>query len=190
MMGPEKVCGTCGKVKPISEFPPRKAGRGESLGVDSRCRSCHRERTAAFRLEQPEKYRATKKRFRKAHGKAIALQWKNYYKTHKAEIRRRCAEYYRTEEGKAVKRRIRQRRRAAKLGGLAVPADRILTVAQWEDILKIQRGRCHWCRQKMKKPTLDHVIPLTKRGLHVAENIVAACGPCNSRKRDKIVTLF
>ena len=42
----------------------------------------------------------------------------------------------------------------------------------------------------MMKPTMGHVIPVSKGGLHVAENVVGACDRCNKKKHDKIVTLF
>ena len=48
---------------------------------------------------------------------------------------------------------------------------------------------CQYCSNKFERHrlTLDHVIPLSKGGKTVWTNIVAACGPCNSRKSDKII---
>lgn len=33
----------------------------------------------------------------------------------------------------------------------------------------------------------EHVIPVSRGGKHVCENIVAACGSCNSSKNDKLI---
>lgn len=48
---------------------------------------------------------------------------------------------------------------------------------------------CQYCSNQFERRhlTLDHVIPLSKGGKTIWTNIVAACGPCNSRKSDKII---
>ena len=48
---------------------------------------------------------------------------------------------------------------------------------------------CQYCNtpQIRNNLTLDHVIPLSKGGKTQWQNIVAACGPCNSLKGDKTI---
>jgi len=47
---------------------------------------------------------------------------------------------------------------------------------------------CQYCLKRFprKELTLDHVIPTSKGGGTHWENIVAACGPCNTKKGDKL----
>ncbi len=45
------------------------------------------------------------------------------------------------------------------------------------------KGICAYCGEAGS--TIDHVIPRARGGLHVWENVVLACRPCNSRKDDK-----
>lgn len=47
---------------------------------------------------------------------------------------------------------------------------------------------CQYCNHKFSKTdlTLDHVVPLSKGGKTNWENIVAACGPCNGAKGNKM----
>lgn len=47
---------------------------------------------------------------------------------------------------------------------------------------------CQYCLNRFprKELTLDHVIPTSKGGGTHWENIVAACGPCNTKKGDKL----
>ncbi len=47
-----------------------------------------------------------------------------------------------------------------------------------------QEGRCAYCRTRLTQAdaTADHVIPRKRRGSDRSDNIVAACGPCNSAK--------
>lgn len=45
--------------------------------------------------------------------------------------------------------------------------------------------RCQYCGATAEN--IDHVIPRSRGGQHVWENVVAACRPCNSRKEDRLV---
>jgi len=45
---------------------------------------------------------------------------------------------------------------------------------------------CGYCgKHGERRMTVDHVIPKSKGGPPTWENLVAACGPCNTRKRDR-----
>jgi 5-methylcytosine-specific restriction endonuclease McrA len=46
-------------------------------------------------------------------------------------------------------------------------------------------GRCQYCG--VPAESIDHVVPRAKGGEHVWENVVAACRPCNTRKRDRLL---
>ena len=45
--------------------------------------------------------------------------------------------------------------------------------------------RCQYCGAAAEN--IDHVVPRSRGGQHVWENVVAACRPCNSRKEDRSV---
>ena len=59
-----------------------------------------------------------------------------------------------------------------------------LTTEQWEDCIKHFEGKCAYCGKK-KKLTQEHFIPLSKGGEYSVNNIIPACGSCNSSKRDR-----
>ncbi|MCA1690883.1 MAG: HNH endonuclease [Acidimicrobiales bacterium] len=44
-------------------------------------------------------------------------------------------------------------------------------------------GRCQYCGATAEN--IDHVIPRSRGGQHIWENVVAACKPCNTRKEDR-----
>lgn len=46
---------------------------------------------------------------------------------------------------------------------------------------------CQYCGMRTSNLTVDHIIPRSRGGLHVWENVVAACQPCNHRKGGKSV---
>ncbi len=45
--------------------------------------------------------------------------------------------------------------------------------------------RCQYCGAAAE--SIDHVVPRSKGGPHEWENVVAACRPCNVRKRDRLL---
>jgi 5-methylcytosine-specific restriction endonuclease McrA len=61
---------------------------------------------------------------------------------------------------------------------------RKLRRTHWWD-KKIQRGICHYCHHKVgrKQLTMDHVVPLSRRGKSNKGNIVPACKDCNNKKK-------
>ncbi|MGI9120917.1 MAG: HNH endonuclease [Acidimicrobiales bacterium] len=46
-------------------------------------------------------------------------------------------------------------------------------------------SRCQYCNAAAE--SIDHVLPRSRGGQHVWENVVAACRPCNARKRDRLL---
>ena len=47
-------------------------------------------------------------------------------------------------------------------------------------------GRCQYCGAVAE--SIDHVVPRAKGGAHTWENVVAACRPCNTAKRDRLLS--
>ena len=47
--------------------------------------------------------------------------------------------------------------------------------------------RCAYCGSSTGRLTLDHVLPRSKGGESVWENVVTACAPCNLRKGDRML---
>ena len=45
--------------------------------------------------------------------------------------------------------------------------------------------RCQYCGAAAEN--IDHVVPRARGGLHVWENVVASCRPCNARKGDHLL---
>ncbi len=73
---------------------------------------------------------------------------------------------------------IRLRRYISVPYGRRVPLTRVA-------LMRRDRHTCGYCGKKAE--TIDHVIPRSRGGAHVWENVVAACKPCNHRKADKFL---
>lgn len=131
-------------------------------------------------------------------------EWKEYcrkfYLKHKEErdeyiaewrkdnvdkIKKSYKEWVKTEEGKACRQRIHFKRKAKEIECINT-----LTAREWIDILKQYKFKCAYCGKEFTlfdKATKDHVIPISKGGDNIKENIVPACKSCNSKKHDKLL---
>jgi len=51
---------------------------------------------------------------------------------------------------------------------------------------------CHYCHKETDRSlrSVDHVVPISKGGIHHPSNLVMACQSCNSAKRDKSLERF
>jgi 5-methylcytosine-specific restriction endonuclease McrA len=58
-----------------------------------------------------------------------------------------------------------------------------------KNILVRDENKCQYCATYFREAdlTIDHVIPRSKGGLSSWNNVVAACKPCNQKKRDYLI---
>ena len=58
-----------------------------------------------------------------------------------------------------------------------------------KNVLLRDENRCQYCANRFREKdlTIDHVIPKSKGGSSRWTNVVAACKPCNQKKRDFLV---
>ena len=47
--------------------------------------------------------------------------------------------------------------------------------------------QCAYCGSSSNRLTLDHIVPRSRGGTSVWENVVASCAPCNHRKGDRLL---
>ncbi len=76
------------------------------------------------------------------------------------------------------KRASNRRRHKQKIAGRGIKAK------EWRAIREAFDDRCAYCGDPAT--TMDHVIPLSRGGLHEPENVVPACKPCNFEKHNKM----
>ena len=138
--------------------------RAEILQSRKDHRTEYRERLRDWRARNPEKVYAQSQRRKARHPE----EWEARLAGLAAYARQHNAVF--------------QSRRSARVRSL--PAT--LTPEQWKAIKKVYRYRCAYCG-KRKILTQDHVIPLSKGGGTVVENIVPACRECNSGKHNRLI---
>lgn len=66
------------------------------------------------------------------------------------------------------------------------------TFEGWMEKVKYHGWRCFYCKILLTEGTLsqDHAIPLSRNGTNFLSNLLPACVPCNSSKKDKTVFEF
>lgn len=80
----------------------------------------------------------------------------------------------------------RARLRAAQIAAASDPLNPVIRA----DIIKRDGSMCWICRKPCAANdiTIDHVIPLSRKGKHIPENVRVAHAGCNSWKGDRIIT--
>ncbi len=59
-----------------------------------------------------------------------------------------------------------------------------------ESLSREQRGRCVYCRAKLRISHIDHIVPVAQGGTNDKANLQLLCAGCNLRKSDRNDTEF
>lgn len=169
--------------------PPHYVGQvpffapGRQVMQTKTCRLCARELPLSqFRRCGGEKRRGT------CQG-CLAGADKAYHAAHRSEAAAYQRKYradhpeYPTEWNEQNRERRRNLFRRYRARTAQVAAE--LTGEQWEAIVLAFCGTCAYCGS-LDGTTMDHVIPISKGGAHVADNVVPACLACNSAKGNRV----
>jgi len=198
-----KRCTGCAAEKPASDFYRDKQKKD---GLSSRCKPCKNADNRAHFLADPTAARRGKRKWAKANPgrmRALGDRWRaanpakvkaSFAKWAKAnkpkivewreshrEVFRKAAKNWAARHPENVKAACRNRR--ARIAGSSSQ----LTAFDWVGRLDEFCGLCAYCLVATDRPTQDHFRPLFRGGQHDCENVVPACGSCNSSKRDGLV---
>ena len=177
-----KQCSKCEKVKPLDEFYEDDSTDGRY----SSCKQCKREykrqyyaehrkeenkRTAQWRTDNPgydAQYNAEHRKENREHNAQWRAKNLNYYKQYRIDNAGKYRAY------------------AANRYALSIAAEGYFTDEQFTKLCEQHDNRCLCCG-KVKKLTVDHIVPLSKGGSNDISNIQSICGPCNSKKGTKTI---
>ena len=65
-----------------------------------------------------------------------------------------------------------------------------LTAKEWRLLKEMYCHCCAYCGRSGIRLTQDHIVPVTKGGSHTIDNVVPACGSCNSGKNNYDLVVF
>ena len=138
------------------------------------------------RKEYKRKYYWEHKEYFSKYSKEYGVKRRQKYKEMTEEQRlqkqKRQRTWYNTPNGKLHSQEKWRRRHARKLNQLGPTPP---TIEQLKELLS---KPCAYCSASSEQ--IDHIIPISKGGLHDISNVVGACKPCNLMKSDKDVETF
>jgi 5-methylcytosine-specific restriction endonuclease McrA len=210
---PTKVCSKCGRELPLDMYCKAIANKD---GISTKCRDCrteeHRQWRAKHRGEKAVPPSEGVKSCTKCHRKLTVTEfymngrylmayckdcWRERVRQryeecpesteHRAERWKRYTQAN-PEHFRIVRKAQKAIRRSRELGceGNFTPND-----IAWK--LFQQDNKCAYCHQEFSEAlpcTIDHIVPLSRGGTNWPSNLAMACGPCNSRKHDKMPDEF
>lgn len=150
-------CYVCKQVFPATN-EHFSPNKGTLDGMQSYCKSCAAQMQREYRTNNKAVVRETDKR------RSIRNPNRNKYSNNPAAGRRQAA-----------------KRRARKKG-----AQGTHTAAQELEQKTRQKNRCYYCGSKLTKWHADHIVPLSRGGSDLIDNIAITCPSCNLHKHDKM----
>ena len=136
-------------------------------------------------IKKREIYLKRSQKYREEHSEYIKKYYEEYYQKNRNKILELCKQYRKTENGKATEQRREFKERTVIKENINT-----LTAEEWIKILKDYKFKCAYCGKEFNlfdRPERDHVVPISKGGNNIKENIVPSCRSCNSKKYNKIL---
>lgn len=182
-----KTCRKCGEKFPeTSEYFAVRTG---GVQLTTQCKKCIAVHYKEYRHKNKSKVADYWKVYRQKNKEAIATIRKRSYELNKEHAADWSREYFiKNKEKMSIGRKAYRQnnkelivkhaetRRARKNN---LPAT--LTSEQWGSIKNYFDNKCAYCGAEVTL-TQDHLVALIRGGGYTAENIIPACGHCNSSK--------
>jgi 5-methylcytosine-specific restriction endonuclease McrA len=176
---PLKTCLKCGASKDVYTDFYWFTSKGKTW-PSGKCKICHGECQAKYRQKNAEKYASLARVWRANNPEKTRIIQAN---ANARNGKARKKKYLSTPNGAAKQRFYNKLRRCNRLK--ATTPESFKVTAQWFEKQKtLQNHRCAYCK-KEKPLTVEHMLPITRGGKHICENIVAVCKSCNSSKHNK-----
>lgn len=164
-----KVCKECGENKELSFFSPNKSC---SQGTLNHCKVCLAQKRKEKYWADPEKYRAASRKFSQSNLEKMSEVNKKYREANPEKVKQ-----WKADDRQRNKHRINadNAKRRAKLRGALTP-----------EILQMYALRDFYIAMSLGESFhVDHIIPLAKGGLHIADNLQVIPAIDNLRKGSK-----
>ena len=207
---PHSACLKCGVEKPVTDY---YLDRGTPRRT---CKTCIRADRAEYRRTHPDRIRASSKKHYEKHGHQIKSRLRDRYANdpeYRESTLRRNQEYHHSHRESILPRlrangqKYKEERRAKFLVRMSEDRARMRSLqsaAWWRRQLRLSsqncgcvtaqhvqilRGlQCVYCGGPSQHA--DHLLALSRGGMHCIENLQPACISCNSSKQARLVDDF
>lgn len=174
-----KICTKCNKEKPLTEFHKQKFGK---LGVKASCKECCNKYRQQYYIEYKDREISYNKKYSK---EVFQVKHPDYLKEYSKQYRIDNPKYHKEhiETNRSRYNNYWSRRRARKINATVAWAN--------QEIIKAIYKECSELNALYGKPArfhVDHIIPLSKGGLHVENNLVIVSAEENLSKNNRVPT--
>jgi len=185
-----KKCSGCGIVKPFSDYHRQKPKSPSSNGIRPKCKECRKVDCATDYINRKDFIKEKQKIYREnlppEKYDKMRVRIAEWEKANPEKVRASAKKY---RQSASVSRYEDYQRRRALLANAPCDGHTMKELhAHW-----LHHGfdpnTCSYCDAPITAKTSigDHVIPLSKGGDHMMDNLVPACLSCNSSKCDKLL---
>jgi len=155
----KKPCQKCKEVKVLSEFNKNKK---YDNGVDKLCRACSNKLSKQWKENNLDRAKKGQKEWRDANPEKVKEGVRKWAENNKDNRRKYMVEYRERNKDQAAV--TASERRARKRNQTHKDANKI-------DIKRFYRVTLYLSKFSGKKYSIDHILPLSKGGLHREENL-------------------
>lgn len=169
-------CSKCGEWKPPELFV---IDRSRKTGRSSWCRKCHGQVCAARDAANPEG--------RKQRSRNYYARTRDARAAHARAYRRANPDLMREQRGRT--RLARRASEAARRARRRTTDHGCVTASSIAAIGRLYGNLCAYCPTG-RFEEIDHVVPLSRGGVHCVQNLAPACQRCNRSKHNLTILEF
>ena len=140
----------------------------------------HKHKEANKKFKQGLAYKLGQKKYREINKASLNLRSRIWQRDNKERVKENKNNWLKLNPNKPIEYVHARHSREQKAIG-------IFTAQEWERVQNQYGNICLWCESKPERLSADHVIPLSRGGTNLIENIQPLCAKCNSKKNTRIL---
>jgi hypothetical protein len=171
----QKTCTKCGKTFPATSeyFSKNSSSKSGFYCICKKCRSVIRKLIYNTNEEERTKQKEKSKEWYSKNKDSVKLR-PSY------DTKEYCKTYYKNNKDKD---KLRHNKRISAMGKVWKHENK-----QIKELVIKQNNKCFYCGCNLEKYTIDHIVPVSRGGSNLIDNIAISCPYCNLSKGYKLLS--